>query len=661
MKSSVLIVDDSLTVRMDLEEAFLSAGFLVTACASAAAARGALSRDSFALIVLDVLLPDADGIELLQEIKTGSTTSGIPVLLLSTEVEVRDRVRGLKTGADDYVGKPYDKIYLIARAKELVRRVGPRAEVSQEVLIVEDSPTYREALKLALESHGYKVVAVSSGEEALRLAVDIRPRAVIVDGILPGIDGATVVRRMRQDASLRAMPCLLLTASGDPSGELQALDAGADSYLRKEEDVEVILARLAAVLRSSALAPAAGATSSLLGPKRILAVDDSRTYLHELGEQLRQEGYDPILAHSGEEALELLEVQTVDCILLDLVMPGLSGNQTCQRIKSSPALRDIPLLILTAREEREAMIENINAGADDYITKSSDFEVLKARLRAQLRRKQFEDESRQIREQLLQRDLEAGQAQAALELAETRSKLLADLEKKNRELETFSYSVSHDLRAPLRAIAGYARILLEDHSDGLAEEGKRMLDVILESTANMARLIDDLLEFAHVGRSELRSTLVDMTSLARSVIQDLLCACPARKIRASVGSLPFCNGNEALLRLVLGNLIGNSIKYTRRCDLAQIQVEGRPETDENLYLVRDNGVGFEMAYAQQLFGIFQRLHSGSEFEGSGVGLSLVQRVIQRHGGRIWAEAKVNEGATFYFTLPKVQEENQTRR
>jgi DNA-binding response OmpR family regulator len=560
------------------------------------------------------------------------------------------------------VGKPYDKIYLIARAKELVRRVDSElhSEGSQQVLIVDDSPTYREGLKLALESHGYKVVAASSGEEALRLAVDIRPRAVIVDGVLPGIDGATVVRRIRQDATLRAMPCLLLTASGDPGGELQALDAGADSYVRKEEDVQVILARLAAVLRSSAVVPAAGGTSSLLGPKRILAVDDSRTYLHELGEQLRQEGYDPILAHSGEEALELLGVQTVDCILLDLVMPGLSGNQTCQCIKSSPALRDIPLLILTAREEREAMIENINAGADDYISKSGDFGVLKARLRAQLRRKQFEDESRQIREQLLQRDLEAAQTRAALELAETRSKLLADLEKKNRELEAFSYSVSHDLRAPLRAIAGFSRILLEDHSERLSEEGKRMLDVILQSTGSMARLIDDLLAFAHAGRADLKSTIVDMTSLARSVIQDLVDACPQREIQVSVGSLPSCYGDEGLLRQVLANLIGNSIKYTRRRDHAQIQVAGRSETDENLYLVRDNGVGFEMAYAHKLFGIFQRLHSESEFEGTGVGLSLVQRVIERHGGRIWAEARVNEGATFYFTLPRVRERNQTR-
>ena len=662
MKPSILIVDDSLTVRMDLQEAFQSAGFLTTACASTNAAREALSQEVFALIVLDVLLPDGDGIELLKEIKNTSATCKPPVLLLSSEAEVRDRVRGMKTGADEYIGKPYDQTYLISRARELLRRSdsADQTGVSEEILVVDDSTTYREELRLALESHGYKVAVASNGEDALRLAVDIRPRAIIVDGELPGMDGPTVIRCLRQDATLRATPCLLLTGSEHPGGELHALDAGADSFVRKEEDVQMILARLTALLRSSAAAPATAATSSLFGPKKILAIDDSLTFLHALADHLRQEGYDPILAHSGEEALELLAVQTVDCILLDLVMPGLSGNETCRRIKSSPAWRDVPLLMLTAREERDSMIEGINAGADDYISKSSEFEVLKARLRAQLRRKQFEDEHRLVREQLLERELEAAQAQAALQLAETRSRLLADLEGKNQELEAFSYSVSHDLRAPLRAISGFSQILLEDYSNKLDHEGNRLLDVISENVRKMGQLIDDLLEFSRVGRTELKARPVDMTRLTESVITDLIAACPERQIRVSVGRLPGCRGDQALLRQALVNLIGNSIKYTRNRDLARIEVEGWSETAESIYIIRDNGVGFEMAYAHKLFGIFQRLHVSEEFEGTGVGLCLVKRIIERHGGRIWAEGKLNEGATFHFTLPRMEEASDAR-
>src|SRR5258708_4182263 len=316
MKPGILIVDDSLTVRMDLDEAFRNGGFATTLCGTAAAARDALSRSAFALVVLDVLLPDADGVEFLKEFRATPGTSKIPVMLLSTEAEVRDRIRGLKTGADEYVGKPYDPTYIVSRAQELVRRTQPIQAVSPAgILLIDDSATFRECLKTALEGKGYRVTLAESGEEGLRLAVGLRPRAVIVDGVLPGIDGATVIRRLRQDASLRRTPCILLTASEDSGGELKALESGADAYVRKEGDIEVILTRLAAVLRSSDASQCVEAASSLLGPKKILAVDDSVTYLQELGTQLRQEGYEAILAPSGEEALELLAVQPVDCIL----------------------------------------------------------------------------------------------------------------------------------------------------------------------------------------------------------------------------------------------------------------------------------------------------------------------------------------------------------
>jgi len=274
------------------------------------------------------------------------------------------------------------------------------------VVLIDDSATFRHHVGAALEEAGYQVVAAKTGEEGLVLVARSRPNAVVVDGMLPGIDGATVVRRIKSDAALRSLPCLLLTAAEEASDELRSLEAGADAYVRKTDDLGILLVRLAALLRS-ATSPTEETVPSLLGAKRLLAVDDSQTYLQALASELVLEGYEPLLASSGEQALELLAHERVDAILLDLVMPGMSGQETCRHIKLSPEWRDIPLLILTAHEGRDSMIEGINAGADDFIAKSSDFDVLKARLRAQLRRKHFEDENRRIREKLVLREAEA--------------------------------------------------------------------------------------------------------------------------------------------------------------------------------------------------------------------------------------------------------------
>jgi PAS domain S-box-containing protein len=431
VKPSVLIVDDSLTVRMDLEEAFREAGFETTLCSTVKGTREALEAARFSLAVLDILLPDGDGIDLLKAIK--ATSPATAVLLLSSEVEVRDRVRGLKTGADGYVGKPYDAANVVSRARELTRASGPE-RTKPVVLVIDDSATSREEMRAGLEGAGYAVLT-ARGEDGLRVAAESRPDALIVDGILPGMDGPSVIRKLRMDSVFRRTPCLLVTGTQDRGEEARALDAGADAFIHKDDDIGIVLARLAAMLRSTRSPSATPDTASLSAPKRILAVDDSMTYLEELSSRLREEGYEVIQARSGQEALDVLAVEEVDCILMDCVMPFLSGQETCARIKKNPAWRDIPLVLITAHEEGEAMIEGINAGADDYIRKSGDFEVLKARLRAQIRRKQFEDENRQIREQLLGKELEAAEARAARELAETRAILMADLERKNADLE----------------------------------------------------------------------------------------------------------------------------------------------------------------------------------------------------------------------------------
>ena len=650
MTPTVLIVDDSLTVRMDLIEAFEAAGFRATPCASASEARAAFGRGGASVVVLDVLLPDGDGVDLLGELRASPLGATVAILMLSGETEVKDRVRGLRMGADDYVGKPYDTGYVVAKARELVRaRLAAVAPDRPTVLVIDDSVTFREALRSALEGAGYTVLVASDGEDGLRLAAMQRPHGIVVDGVLPGMDGASVIRHVRLDMALRDVPCVLLTGTEDGGAELRALDAGADAFVRKEEDIDAILARIGAALRRGSGAAARGAASAH-GPKKILAVDDSVTYLNELASVLRSEHYEVVLAHDGEEALELLAVEPVDCILLDRLMPGLGGQETCRRIKEAPIVRDIPLIMLTGLDDRAAMLDGLGAGADDYIAKSSEFEVLKARVRAQIRRKQFEDENRRIREELLKKELEASEARAARELAEMRAGLVEQLERKNLELESFSYSVSHDLRAPLRGIDGLSKALDEDYGHALDEQARDYLRRVRAAAQRMAEIIDDLLQLARVSRLELQRRTVDLSRLAHAVVSELQRREPDRRLEIVVQEGLVADADERLVTIVLENLLGNAWKFTSKKVEARIEVAASELKGETTFWVRDNGAGFDMAYVDRLFRSFQRLHLEAEFPGTGIGLATVHRIVDRHGGRVWAEGAVGAGATIYFSV-----------
>jgi light-regulated signal transduction histidine kinase (bacteriophytochrome) len=222
----------------------------------------------------------------------------------------------------------------------------------------------------------------------------------------------------------------------------------------------------------------------------------------------------------------------------------------------------------------------------------------------------------------------------------------------NNQIEAFSYSIAHDLKAPLRAISGFSRIVMEDYGPKLEGEGQRHLQSIVSGAQRMGRLIEDLLAFSRQGRKEMTPSDVDMGELARSVFEELRSAAPERKIEWRLQPLRPARGDRAMIRQVWVNLLSNAMKFTQGKDNAFVEVGcSRNGSDHYVYYVKDNGAGFDMEYAGRLFGVFQRLHSEQEFEGTGVGLAMVQRVVQRHGGRVWAEGKVNLGATFHFTLP----------
>ncbi len=701
MAHRVLVVDDSITIRMDLQDALEEAGFSPIPCATLAAAREALDRESIDLIILDQVLPDGEGLDLLAEVRSTAARATIPIILLSTRADVADRVRGLSAGADEYAGKPYDRSFLIARVRELVREQALSDLPGRRILVIEDSPTFREELRQSLEGAGYVVFVAGSAEEGLHRAAETRPAAIVVDHLLPDLDGPTVVQRIRHDPALRGVPCLLLTASLLRDHELGALAAGADAYIRKEQGMDVLLARLAGLFREELPVSADRCLPSLFGPKRVLCVDDSETFLQALAVELRSDGYDVILARSGEEALALLAAQPVDCVLLDVVMPGVSGKQVCERIKGSEAWREMPVLLLTSREDRETMVEGINAGADDYIAKSSDFEVVRARIRAQLRRKHVEADNRRIREELYQKEVEAEREKAARELAESRAAFVSQLERKNfelqhtneelrrkseelevmkelereiaerrrvegelrtaskklersnRELEQFLQVASHDLQEPLRTLASLCEMLQASQRSQLDEKARRWIAMIIEGAKRMKALMQAFVAYSESTGGEVDLQPVDCEAALEEAVAELRDAIEAAGGAVSWDRLPTIRGSSSEILLLFRNLISNAIRF-RRDEPPRVHVwaEGR---DEGWVLsVRDNGRGVPAEHADRIFRLFRRLHPDQTI-GAGIGLTICRKIAENHGGAIWVEPGETAGSVFRVLLPGPQE------
>jgi light-regulated signal transduction histidine kinase (bacteriophytochrome) len=228
----------------------------------------------------------------------------------------------------------------------------------------------------------------------------------------------------------------------------------------------------------------------------------------------------------------------------------------------------------------------------------------------------------------------------------------AQLEVIVKELEAFTYSISDDMRGPLRAIDGFTRLLIEEYPDKLDSEGQRLLNIIRNNATQIAQLIDGLLMFSHTGREPLDQTDLDIQEIAKDAFDEIRSSEGRRQVGLQIQDLPKAFADRNMIHQVFLRLLSNGFKFTRPKEKPQIEIGCQSSGNENVYYVRDNGVGFDMQYANKLFGVFQRLHGVDEFEGTGVGLALVQRIVLRHGGRVWAEGKVNDGATFYFSLPK---------
>jgi hypothetical protein len=362
---------------------------------------------------------------------------------------------------------------------------------------------------------------------------------------------------------------------------------------------------------------------------KILIVDDEVAHMRALCNTLKDHGYITVGFSSASAALTELKKTEFDLILTDLMMPEMDGITLLQSaLKISP---DLVGIIMTGEGTITTAVEAMKSGALDYILKPFKLSAILPVLSRALSVRRLRVENATLQQRVAERT--------------------AELEAANQELDAFAHSISHDLRAPVRHVSGFAALLAQFEPE-LSEKGRHYLGMIETANKHMGQLIEDLLHFSRNSRAEIRRTTIDLNDLFGHVIRAAQPEMEGRNINWNKNPLPKVQGDPSLLQQVVSNLILNALKYSRTRDPAEIEIgstTGRP--GETVIFVRDNGVGFEMKYVDRLFGVFQRLHRAEDFEGTGIGLANVRRIVARHGGRTWAEGKVDGGATFYFSLP----------
>ena len=551
------------------------------------------------------------------------------------------------------------------------------------IMLVEDSPTQAAVIDMALVSAGHTVRHITEPSQVIDECRASAPDLLIVDLYLgDGACGFELCRQVKASLSLQMLPLLVLTSSTVPEDQLKAMEAGADRYLTKDTDAAHVLATVDSLVRTSLPIRTIEIDSrndhEFLRGSRLLVVDDSPTWHKLMVPVFQAAGFQTETAESGEEALRLLTQKSFDSCVIDVVMGQMDGLELCRRARELAGIKQslLGLLVVTGQESSDVWVQALEAGADDFVSKDAGIEIILAHARAVARRVrmlrlvQTTAEKAQLQELARQntaRDLQETREKIhqSEELAESHTELRRTvnelqetrkrLEMANRELREFAFIASHDLQEPLRKIGSYSNLLQRRYAEQLDEQGQRWLSYSVDGAVRLQTLIQSLLAYTQVDTRAQPFAEIDTALACQQAIADLSLEIKAAAADVTFGGLPRLATDKTQFVQLLRELIRNGIVFNQS-DASRVEVTASRDENAWRFSVRDNGIGIDPAYFDQIFEVFKRLHPNDEYRGAGIGLSLCRKIVHRHNGRIWPESTPGQGTTMHFTIPVVFED-----
>ncbi|MGE5342466.1 MAG: ATP-binding protein [Candidatus Omnitrophota bacterium] len=566
-----------------------------------------------------------------------------------------------------------------------------------KILIVEDSEIITVILRHILKKEGWHVLSSSNIDEALislsALHAEEMPDLIIIDYHIPDGQANALCRRLKMNVYTRCIPVLMLTMENGL--EHNALESGADDYLPQFANDDVLIHRIKLLLgKSEKRHGLFNIASPLFHKSRILAVDCNIDYLNFLENAFQEDGLIIDIATNSKDAIAKItgeEQGIYDCILLGQITSEIDSIELCKRILEIRRTMENPPLIfmLMKYETRDEMSRSLEAGADDFVGKPSDIFIIKARLVALLWRKFIQEENRRIFEELKRKELEversrmeqlATEAKAILaekllitverleqEVEERRhmerqiKNYSLELERSNKELEAFAYVASHDLQEPLRAISSYLQLVEKRYKDKIDDKGKDFISRAVGGARRMQEMISDLLIYSRITTHAKSFERYSFESIMDRTLTNLSASIERTKAIVTRDPMPELVCDESQILRLFQNLISNAIKFCEKTPpVIHISAQPHPTDNDWLFSVKDNGIGIEPEHKDHIFKIFNRLHGRGKYPGTGIGLAICQKIVERHGGKIWVESTVGEGSNFLFTLPRMTDDTNEK-